>query len=82
MSALHAPNALHDALASARLLPAIAPQREAEVRAWADACIDAKVPALELLLRGDKLVGKGLFLERRVSVLGFVWHNWYVVLGS
>ena len=53
MSALHAPYALHDALASARLLPAIAPQREAEVRAWADACIDAKVPALELLLRGD-----------------------------
>ncbi len=53
MSAPHAPNALHDALASARLLPAIPPQREAEVRAWADACIATNVPALELLLRGD-----------------------------
>ena len=53
MSAQHAPNALHGALAAARLLPAISPQREVEVRAWADACIATNVSALELLVRGD-----------------------------
>ena len=68
MSALHAPYALHDALASARLLPAIAPQREAEVRAWADACIDAKVPALELLLRGDGAEQAGLAAIRNLAL--------------
>lgn len=53
MSTAAAANALHDALERSRLLPAIAPQREAEVRAWADACVAAEVSALELLLRGD-----------------------------
>lgn len=53
MSAATTRNALHDALERSRLLPAIAPQREIEVRAWADACVAAEVPALELLLRGE-----------------------------
>jgi 2-dehydro-3-deoxyphosphogluconate aldolase/(4S)-4-hydroxy-2-oxoglutarate aldolase len=40
-------------LAQTRLLPAISPLESSVVNAWADACIDNGVLALELLLRGD-----------------------------
>lgn len=49
------PNALNPltVLAQTRLLPAISPLESSVVNAWADACIDNGVLALELLLRGD-----------------------------
>lgn len=40
-------------LAQTRLLSAISPLESSVVNAWADACIDNGVLALELLLRGD-----------------------------
>ena len=40
-------------LAQTRLLPAISPLESAVVNAWADACIEHGVLALELLLRGE-----------------------------
>ncbi len=43
---------LYEALGIVRLLPTLLPQREGEVRAWADACAASGIPALELLLRG------------------------------
>ena len=67
MSAPFAPNALHDALAASRLLPAIPPQREAEVRAWADACVAAGVSALELLLRGEEAEQAALAAMRNLA---------------
>jgi 2-dehydro-3-deoxyphosphogluconate aldolase/(4S)-4-hydroxy-2-oxoglutarate aldolase len=41
-------------LAQTRLLPAIGPLDDASVNAWAEACVASGVPALELLLRGDR----------------------------
>ncbi|MFM7825066.1 MAG: bifunctional 4-hydroxy-2-oxoglutarate aldolase/2-dehydro-3-deoxy-phosphogluconate aldolase [Candidatus Limnocylindrus sp.] len=40
-------------LAKTRLLPAVSPLDGGVVDAWADACMEHGVPALELLLRGD-----------------------------
>ena len=36
------------------ILPAVAAQDAAVLAAWADAALDAGVPALELFLRGDR----------------------------